>query len=633
MKNLFIIFLNVICLSALAQPNLMVEEYATGFTLPVNIAHAGDERMFIVEQAGVIKIIDGSGVTRDTAFLDIRDRVNDGGSEQGLLGLAFPPDYSTSGVFYVYYTGGNGTGFSNISRFQTDPGNSNVALANSEEIILTFNQPFANHNGGDMNFDADGYLYIGTGDGGSAFDPNNNGQNRNTYLGNILRIDVDTVASYRIPEDNPFIGEANVKEEIWAWGLRNPWRFSFDRATDDMWIGDVGQQTREEVDFEPASSTGGHNYGWVCWEGNLINPFASNCNDEYTVPIFVYGHNNGTGGFSITGGYVYRGSLYPELYGNYICADYVSGNFWTISPEDNTEDEWINNRQNGLLTSVSTFGEDVNGELYVAKLNTGRIYKLSGDCPDSTIQVTIDLVGDSIVSNITNGQLTWFKDGNDLPDQNSGSIALQGEGNYLLNVVVNDNGCHYYGTSNLLNYLEDFECPDTSVTITITEDIDANTISQTEGPEGNYTWIVNGNEVNNATADTLDLLPFCCDMELQIQLMIEYELYFNDNQDTCTYVDASNVIDIPTSIFLQSIRSLELYPNPASKQINALLPAEIIGDILSIRLLNIQGQQEKFAYSLDVTNLNLDISKLSKGVYFLEISTNSERYLGKVVKE
>ena len=628
MKTFLLLLLNIVVLNAFAQPNLAVDEYATGFTRPVNISHAHDERLFVVEQAGVIKIIDNNGITRDTAFLDITDRVNDAGDEQGLLGLAFPSDYQTSGIFYVYYTGGTGNGFSNISRFQTDPNNRNIAIDTSEEIILTFNQPFANHNGGDLNFGNNGYLYIGTGDGGSAFDPNNNAQNRNTYLGNILRIDVDTIASYRIPSDNPFIGEENVLEEIWAWGLRNPWRFSFDRVTSDMWIGDVGQQSREEVDFEPANSSGGVNYGWKCWEGNLVNPFASNCNDDYTMPIFVYGHNNGTGGFSITGGYVYRGSIYPEIYGNYICTDFASGNFWTISPND-TSAEWLVNRQNSLLTFVSTFGEDINGELFVATLYTGKIYKLSGDCPDSTIQVVIELIGDSIVSNIVNGQLTWLKDNNELQGQNGNAIPLQGEGAYALEVEVNDNGCRYYGTSNLLNYLEDFECPDTSIAVTIALENDS--IFLSDGPTGSYTWFRDGDEILGEN----DAYIFSNNTVGEVKLVVLYELYFNGSEDTCVYRDTSNSLSPPviSSVFSQSIKTIQLYPNPASKNIYANLPIEIVYNLDRIRLINIQGKQEILNYTLEGNNLNLDISNLSNGVYFLEITAKGERYLGKVIKE
>ncbi|MEZ5022996.1 MAG: T9SS type A sorting domain-containing protein [Chitinophagales bacterium] len=293
--------------------------------------------------------------------------------------------------------------------------------------------------------------------------------------------------------------------------------------------------------FEPANSIGGVNYGWRCYEGNS-NFNTNGCNSTYTFPVFDYPHDNSIGGYSITGGYVYRGSAYPELYGNYICTDYASGNFWTISPND-TSDEWIVNRQNGLLTSVSTFGEDINGELYVAKLNTGKIYKLSGDCPDSTIQVAIELIGDSIVSNIVNGQLTWYKDGTELQGQNESSIPLQGEGAYSLEVVVNDNGCHYYGTSNSLS-------------------------------------------------------P-----------------------------------PVISGVFSQSIKTIQLYPNPASKDIYAVLPIEIVSSLDRVRLVNIEGKQELLNYTLEGNNLNLDISKLSNGVYFLEIIAKGERYLGKVIKE
>ena len=366
-------------ISAQTMPDLSFNQYASGFNDPVSIANAGDNRLFIVEQAGRIKIID-QGIVQTTPFLNITSIVNDSQSEQGLLGLAFHPNYASNGYFYVYYTSNVSTGSTGkqttISRFNVSSTNANIADPNSEVVILTIDQPYWNHNGGCIAFGPDNYLYIGMGDGGSGGDPDNYAQNTQSLLGKMLRIDIDNGNPYSIPSDNPFLGSINTLEEIWSIGLRNPWRFSFDSQTGDMWIGDVGQNAWEEISYEEAGSGGGRNYGWRCYEG--FAPYNPNgCNGNYTDPVHVYVNDGfgGSSGCSVTGGYVYRGNQYPNLVGHYIFADYCSGKFYTIY--DNMGGAgWTTTTQPNTNYYVSAFGEDVNGELYFSDLGSGRIYSI-----------------------------------------------------------------------------------------------------------------------------------------------------------------------------------------------------------------------------------------------------------------
>ena len=337
---------------------------ASGLQRPVDIQNAGDGsgRLFIIEKVGRIRILQ-NGQLVFAPFLDITDRVDSSGNEQGLLGLTFHPDFEHNGFFYVNYTkSGGGTV---IARF-TASGDS--ADPNSEVKLLGVNQPFPNHNGGGLAFGPDGHLYIGLGDGGSQGDPNGNGQNLNTFLGKLLRIDVDHGDPYSIPADNPF------GTEIWAYGLRNPWRFSFDRFTGDLWIGDVGQSTYEEIDFVPAGTPGGINFGWSRYEG--LHDYKSGPNlTNHWPPVLEYSHQELIGGCSVTGGYVYRGSM-PEWQGIYFYGDYCSGNVWAALHLINGAEEIINSeRLFQTSMSITTFGVDEAGELYLAS-DSGEIYRL-----------------------------------------------------------------------------------------------------------------------------------------------------------------------------------------------------------------------------------------------------------------
>lgn len=349
-----------------SSPVIALTLEALGFTSPVHITNAGDRsgRIFVVERAGVIKIMK-DGVVSVTPFLDISARVGTAG-EGGLLSLAFPPGYAMKNYFYVYYTDLQGNTVVARYHLSNDP---DIADPNSKEFILTAAQPFANHNGGQIAFGPDGYLYIGLGDGGGGGDPQGNGQNPGTVLGKMLRIDTESgAASYAVPQDNPFINDPAYQTEIWALGLRNPWRFSFDSLTGDLYIGDVGQATYEEIDFQKASSHGGENYGWNVMEG--MHCYNSNTCDQtgLTLPIAEYDHSEGC---SVTGGQVYRGTLYPSLYGYYLFGDYCSGRIWGLKGTGSLPELLLDTD-----LFIATFGRDEAGELYIADLTGGGIYKI-----------------------------------------------------------------------------------------------------------------------------------------------------------------------------------------------------------------------------------------------------------------
>ena len=354
---------------AWGAPVIELQPIVTGLVHPVAITHAGDGsgRLFITLKGGKVIIYDGAEVLANP-FIDLSSLVSTN-SERGLLSVAFHPSYESNGFFYVNYT--NTDGDTVIARYSvsSDP---NVADQSSALVLLKITQPYQNHNGGQLQFGPDGYLYIGMGDGGSGGDPQNNAQNLGTLLGKILRIDVDGGVPYAIPANNPFVGNPEVLDEIWAVGLRNPWRFSFDRQTGDLFIGDVGQATWEEVDFQPATSLGGENYGWRRMEGtHCYNP-STDCNDGTLVlPIIEYDHSVGC---AITGGYRYRGRLNPALFGTYFYADYCTGLIWGATEDGNNA--WMITELLDTDFRITTFGEDQAGEIYIADYQGGAIYHI-----------------------------------------------------------------------------------------------------------------------------------------------------------------------------------------------------------------------------------------------------------------
>ncbi len=358
------------------RAGVRLETVASGLDNPVGLASPpGDPRLFVIEQSGRIRIIEGGRVL-PAPFLDVSREISSGG-ERGLLGLAFHPGYARNGLFFVDYTDRNGD--TRIVRYTASADRSRADAA-SARPVLWIKQPYANHNGGGLAFGPDGRLYIGTGDGGSGGDPHDNGQSLGTLLGKMLRIDVDRGVPYAIPADNPFRRRPGERPEIWALGLRNPWRFSFDRETGELWIGDVGQNRWEEIDVAPAGAAG-LNYGWNRMEGSHAYAVRDSLPRGLTAPIVEYPHDQGC---SVTGGFVYRGRAIPALRGAYVFSDYCRG--WIRSfrrvagrPADFTE--W----DVGRTGSVTSFGEDAAGELYVLTMD-GRVSKLVPDAPAAPVR-------------------------------------------------------------------------------------------------------------------------------------------------------------------------------------------------------------------------------------------------------
>ena len=366
-KYIFTLFLTCTFILSKAQ-NIGLQSFATGFSNPLAIAHAGDSRLFVVQKGGLIRILNANGTINPTPFLNISSLISTSGNERGLLGLAFHPNYATNGFFFINYT--NLSGNTVIARYSVS-GNPNIANTNGS-ILMTITQPYSNHNGGTIKFGPDGFLYIGMGDGGSAGDPQNFAQNINQNLGKMLRINVDSNVApfYTIPPSNPFVGIAG-NDEIWAIGLRNPWKFSFNRLTGDLWIADVGQSAVEEVNrvLSPLPNTG-LNFGWRCYEGNSVY-LNSGCVPASSMVFPFTQYPRSGGACSVTGGYVYTGSIYPNFQNKYFYADYCDNRIRMID-------------SNGtVMTSaafsgnyIASFGEDVTGELYVVGISSGTVFKL-----------------------------------------------------------------------------------------------------------------------------------------------------------------------------------------------------------------------------------------------------------------
>ncbi len=422
-----LIFTLITLFHATGQVELELVQITNAFDQPVDIANAGDERLFIVEKRGTIRIMSKDGTINESFFLDIRDQIADSGGERGLLGLAFHPDFENNGYFFINYTDDEND--TQVSRFKVSDDDPDIADSESELEIINIEQPFGNHNGGCLKFGSDGFLYIGTGDGGNAGDPRDLAQDRLDLLGKMLRIDVNNSTAeqpYAVPSDNPFLGAATTRDEIWSIGLRNPWRYSFDRLTGDLWIGDVGQNAFEEIHRQPVSSTGGENYGWRCYEGDATFNL-SGCGDisEYVFPVDAYPHSIGR---SVTGGFVYRGEQYPDLQGRYLFADFVTGRIWMLTQEE--DNNWQRTELLNTGSSWSTFGEDENGELYIADFS-GTIYKITSSVTVNTfsqnnlgkLSVITNPFEDNLVVNI---EPETFIDGSySLTDQLGRVVAAQ----------------------------------------------------------------------------------------------------------------------------------------------------------------------------------------------------------------
>lgn len=370
------LFIVVCFIDTNAQPTLGFNKILSGLSSPVDIKNAGDgsQRLFIVEQPGKIKIYkNGSVLTKP--FLDLTAMVRYRGGEQGLLSVAFHPQYKNNGVFFVYYNNTNGD--ITLARYLVSKTNPDVADASSGVILFSRPKPgdYSNHNGGTLQFGKDGYLYLSIGDGGGSGDPFRNGQNGQTFYGKMLRLDVNVrnAPYYKIPPDNPFVNDPNVLDEIYYLGLRNPWKWSFDRETREAWIGDVGQDSIEEIDFRKPAGAGA-NFGWSCYEGtHSFNTNNCKARSNYVFPVFQYHHDQTNGGECVIGGYVYRGTKFTQLNGYYICADYISNNAWKIKPDG--AGGWKVFLQKNVPAGIISFGENEVGELF-ASTSAGDIYHI-----------------------------------------------------------------------------------------------------------------------------------------------------------------------------------------------------------------------------------------------------------------
>ncbi len=618
MRFLLLLVLPFFTLALSAQPNLELEVFASGFSLPVDIAHAGDSRLFIAEKAGRIRIIDANGNTLAQPFLDIDARVNSQASERGLLGLAFHPDYADNGHFFVNYT--NNSGDTRISRFSVSAGNPDQADPNSELILLEVDQPFNNHNAGDLNFGPDGYLYFGLGDGGSANDPGNRSQNRQTLLGKMLRVDVDNGNPYSIPEDNPFADDDFTLDEIWAIGLRNPWRFSFDRLTGAMWIADVGQDRWEEVNYQEPGSEGGQNYGWRCYEGpDPFNTGGCPPQSEYTFPVHSYS-NTSSVGCSITGGFVYRGSQYPDLYSYYIYADYCSGRFWALAPDgqggwENTEVANLDN------TEFVTFGEDSQGELYAAAIGDGIIYRLAAPCdspepPAITGEEVVCGPDEPAVLSATTApagySYAWYRNGILVGLGTEQNYQATKGGTYTVAFWANGpEGCNSAPSNGFEVVSADF--PDILIMV------DGAELSAPGGFSA-YQWLLDGQLIDGATTNTYTATENGT-----------YSVQITDTNG-CTRVSEMVMLMVNTLEEL-GVEKLAIAPNPFRNgfrvELSALTPGR-----WQIWLATAEGK-EVFRRELFVErNLNewIDTTGLPAGTYMLGVARGGRKVVQRLVK-
>ena len=594
-----------------AQPEIDLEVFATGFSGALDIAHAGDDRLFIVEQDGRIKIIDENGDVLSTPFLNIQAQVNSNGNEQGLLGMAFHPDYVNNGYFFVHYNKSNGD--TRISRFSVSADNPNLANPDSELVILEADQPYSNHNGGCIKFGPDGYLYIGLGDGGSGGDPQGNGQNRQTFLGKMLRIDIDNGDPYSIPADNPFADEDFTLDEIWAIGLRNPWRFSFDRLTGDLWIGDVGQNEWEEIDFQAAESTGGENYGWRCYEG--LVPYDNDPNEcpdlsELTPPVVVYS-NSFNSGCSVTGGFVYRGTAFPTFYGYYFYADYCSGKIWALIKDNN--DDWVNTEiYNGANFQFSSFGEDVNGELYITGLDNARIYRMVKDCPDFIISGTLNnetcagdmdgLIGLNLQSGATPFTVLWST------GETTDTITNLGSGDYSV-TVTDANGCPY--TKQFIIQNSSPDAPEVLVevvTLSVAEDFET------------YQWYLDD--------EAIDATTYTFTAEVSGLYHVEVS-----SPEGCT-VNSDTVFVNIVGLEELDLTDFSIHPNPFTENIRIKINPKKSGEY-NMKIQSLDGKvlyESKEQISLGFEKSIL-LKGLDSGIYLFTLEKGQRQIIKKLVKQ
>ncbi|MEP6616396.1 MAG: PQQ-dependent sugar dehydrogenase [Ginsengibacter sp.] len=623
-----LIFYFFISIRTSVSQKLEIKSYVTGINQPIDIKNCGDDRLFIADRAGRIRII-SSDTLNAVPFLNITSKISSTSSEEGFLGIAFSPDYKISRKFYVNYTANIGSQLTTIiEEYTTSPADSNVADPASALIILSQAQPFSNHNGGNMMFGPDGYLYINFGDGGSGGDPAGNGQNADTLLGKILRIDVSnsSVASrYLIPPSNPFSASAPpVKKEIWAFGVRNPWRSSFDRITGDLWIADVGQSKVEEIDFQAAGIAGGRNYGWNIVEGDSCYSPSNGCNKTgITMPVYEYFHN----GFSqsITGGYVYRSVQSKSLFGMYIFGDYI---------QEFIDGFILNGSGTGgsithLLTAVQiirnpiSFGEDRYGDMYVVFGGINTVFKMQDSSttrrPKAFFTPVLQGNGTYLLTGLQgrNVGYKWLKDGNVIPGAIDPDFIVSTVGTYSL-VLTNSIG--FSDTSAVFAFgalhvgLKNFSATRRSSVIAEVE-------WQTASDQNIRSFAIQrkmNNEsifLNIAIVQKGATIPGRQGQYLFIDSgasanSIFYRLEIRNIDGSVTYSDIRFISGIGFKQFL-------LYPNPVRGQINFSLSTQSPVELIIYDYAGRKVKQQKLAQQTGMISL-FGLS----GIYFFSLSEN-----------
>ena len=624
MKKILQLLVVVACTatSVLAQPTLTFTSFSSGYSRVIDIRHCKDSRLFMVQQAGKIFVCDSLGVQNPTPFLDLTGICSNPtsvGDERGLLGMAFHPDYKNNGYFYVNYTATVGGSLSTyIVRYQVSATDSNLANANSATNILTIAQPYSNHNGGCLRFGSDGYLYIGMGDGGSANDPQNRAQNLTSLLGKMLRIDVDSPQAplaYGIPADNPYVSSTTNRKEIWSYGLRNPWKFSFDRIYSDMWIGDVGQNAWEEIDFEALGTVGGRNYGWRCYEGNVTTSGVSQTGcpvfSTTTAPVAVYSHSTGC---SVTGGFVYRGAKHASFYGYYIYTDYCDSRMrLTRNNYDGTFSTFDLGTVAGTGSYVA-FGEDYRGEIYMANSFNGTVRKIgsTGCAPTAAIvslENTINLCSGDAYPTLSaiyhpENNYQWLKDGVAIAGATSADFATTEDGAYTVQ-VTNPSACSSVSTavniiSNVLPAVS-FSGLDTTIC-----ELDAalNLVGVPAG--GVFSGAgINGNVFDPAVASAG---------------LYDISYTYTDAGGCDTTVVQTIEVTICTGIGAKTnVSTLNLYPNPNEGNFTLEFNANV-NSAVAITITDVTG---KIVHTESVSTVrgnnlvNLNVSNLQKGFYLL----------------
>lgn len=651
MKNIFVTAFILLAFSfAFGQTYQLQTAFPNlTFSSALDFQHADDgtDRIFVVERAGRIKVFPNqSNISTTATYLDITDRVSSGG-EMGLLGLAFHPNYESNGYLYVNYTVSSPSRATRISRFSVNPNNINDALEESEVILLTFSQPYSNHNGGQVSFGPDGFLYIAVGDGGSGGDPQNYAQNKSSLLGKILRIDVDNPQGgnqYGIPSSNPFAGNTQgYKQEIFATGMRNPWRFSFDFENGWLWCADVGQNAYEEIDI----IVNGGNYGWRCYEG--FHPYNTNgCGPQtdYINPIWEYPRSEG---YSVTGGFVYRGPNLPGLYGKYIYGDYGTKKIWSLSYDG------VNPAQNTFLLtspgSITSFGVDQNNELYVISFD-GKIYRFT---PTAAVIAPSGLRAEFSCAAICGNQLNWNDNSNNelgfvIERKTSGSsftpidTVSAGQTSFLDSLISNNTNYTYrvyaYNSGNNSGFSNQAAVmsgvvPVEFISFTASFNDDKVILKWDTGSEKNNkgfeverfindNWKIIGTVSGKGTRSVKSSYEFVDDYSgYNFSGNVKYRLKQIDYDGTFAY---SSEASVNIEILNNNYQLLQNYPNPfnPSTTISYFLPEE---SKVKIEVVNSLGEVvDKLADEIKPQGkfeINWNASKLSSGIYFIKMKAES----------